>query len=73
MIIEIKKERNKTMSMNITNNTMEAIASYMNDEIREKVHFELAPCSNEAFIRHYCEYDTDFEDDILKKEFGLCL
>lgn len=24
------------MSMNITNNTMEAIASHMNDEIRER-------------------------------------
>lgn len=61
------------MSMNITNNTMEAIASHMNDEIRERVHAELAPCSNEAFIRRYCEYDTEFEDNILKKEFGLCL
>lgn len=61
------------MSMNITNNTMEAIASYMNEEIRERVHFEMFPCSNEAFIRRYCEYDTEFEDSILKKEFGLCL
>lgn len=59
--------------MNITNNTMEAIASYMNEEIRERVHFEMVPCSNEAFIRRYCEYDTEFEDSILKKEFGLCL
>ncbi len=61
------------MSTNITNNTMEAIASYMNDEIRDRVHFEIAPCSNESFIRRYCEYDTDFEYSILKKEFGLCL
>lgn len=59
--------------MNITNNTMEAIASYMNEEIRERVHAELAPCSNEAFIRRYCEYDTEFEDNVLKREFGLCL
>lgn len=61
------------MSMNITNNIMEAIASYMNEEIRERVHTELAPCSNEAFIRRYCEYDTEFEDNVLKREFGLCL
>lgn len=61
------------MSMNITNNIMEAIASYMNEEIRERVHTELAPCSNEAFIRRYCEYDIEFEDNILKREFGLCL
>lgn len=59
--------------MNITNNIMEAIASYMNEEIRERVHTELAPCSNEAFIRRYCEYDTEFEDNVLKREFGLCL
>lgn len=59
--------------MNITNNIMEAIASYMNEEIRERVHAELAPCSNESFIRRYCEYDTEFEDNVLKREFGLCL
>lgn len=61
------------MSMNITNNTMEAIASYMDDGIREMVHSELAPCSNEVFIRRYCEYEVSFEEEVLKPEFGLCL
>lgn len=27
--------------------TMEIIADCMDDEIREQLHFELAPCSNE--------------------------
>lgn len=28
----------------ITNDEMEVITSYMNDEIREDVHFKFAPC-----------------------------
>lgn len=33
--------------------TMENIADCMDDEIREQLHFELAPCSNEWFIAEY--------------------
>ena len=29
----------------LTQNLMDTIAVYMDDEIREKVHFELAPCT----------------------------
>lgn len=54
----------------LTDEEMENVASYMNDEIREEVHFELAPCSNEAFLRRYCELDVSFEE-LLKDEFGI--
>ena len=33
----------------ITNDEMELLASYMNEEIREEIHFKFAPCSNELF------------------------
>lgn len=49
---------------------MDAIATYMDDEKREQVHNEIAPCSPEEFLRCYCELDTDFED-LLKSEFSI--
>lgn len=35
--------------------TMENIATYMDNEIREKVHSQEAPCSNEHFLVAYYE------------------
>lgn len=48
----------------------EEIASYMNDEIRERVHSELAPCTEEKFLGRYLELDPDFSE-LLKTEFGI--
>ena len=56
--------------MRVEDRTMEAIAVLMDDELREKVHFELAPCSNEEFLKRYCELDPDFES-VLKSEFSI--
>lgn len=59
----------------ISNELMENIASYMDDELREQTHFAVAPCSNEVFITEY--YNTASVDlkialeDILSDEFGL--
>lgn len=53
----------------ITQNDMDAIAIHMNDEIREQVHFQLAPCTPDEFLAAYLEKDPDFED-LLKSEFG---
>lgn len=49
---------------------MDMIASYMDDEKRETVHAELAPCTNEEFILRYLELDPDFEQ-ILRIEFSV--
>ena len=49
---------------------MNNIATYMNDDIRERVHLELAPCSNEEFLIRYLQYDPSFETT-LKAEFGI--
>lgn len=49
---------------------LSAIAVYMDDEIRERVHYELAPCEPEEFLARYCELDMDFSD-LLEAEFGI--
>lgn len=57
-------------SFTISQNLMDTIATYMNDDTREKVHFELAPCTPEEFLKRYIELDPDFEE-LLYKEFGI--
>lgn len=55
---------------NIDQELMNTISTYMNDVIREKVHFELAPCSQEEFLKRYLELDSDFAK-LLYNEFGI--
>lgn len=59
----------------ISNELMENIATYMDDELREKTHLSVAPCSNEAFITEYYNNATatlkTALEDILYDEFGL--
>ena len=62
----LKYSRNFTIS----NEFMNTISTYMDDEIREKVHFELAPCTNEEFLKRYIELDYHFEK-VLYDEFGI--
>ena len=38
----------------------EVIESYMNDEIRERLHSELAPCTEQEFFDRYIEEDPNF-------------
>lgn len=57
-------------AFDFSNGLMENIAAYMNDEIREQVHFELAPCSNGEFLERYLEMDPDFAF-FLEDEFGI--
>lgn len=54
----------------LTNKLMNAIAVYMDDETRERVHFELAPCRPEKFLKRYLELDSDFAK-LLYNEFGI--
>ena len=60
----------KIFNRTITNDDMNNIASYMNDEIREQLHSKLAPCTHENFIKEYLKIDPDFID-ILKSEFDF--
>ena len=54
----------------VTQETMDAIATYMDDEKREKVHNEYAPCTPETFLREYLKEDPEFES-LLNDEFGI--
>lgn len=56
--------------LQLTKELMDSIAVYMDDDIREKVHFELAPCEAEAFLKRYLELDPSFEA-VLKSEFSI--
>lgn len=49
---------------------MDVIANYMDDEIREQVHGEIAPCTDEEFLKRYVELDPAF-NTLLKSEFGI--
>lgn len=49
---------------------LDIIATYMDDEIRERTHNEVAPCDPEYFLRCYVNNDPDFED-FLQSEFGI--
>mgnify|MGYP001859163017 CR=1 FL=1 len=54
----------------IDQKTMDAIAVYMDNDKRERVHFELAPCEPEEFLKRYLELDPEFKD-ILETEFSI--
>lgn len=52
----------------ITDADMHDIAGYMDDEIRDAIHAQLAPCSNEEFLDAYIAHDPDIVP-ILENEF----
>lgn len=49
---------------------MNTIATYMDDEIREDLHCELAPCTPEEFLIRYVELDKEFAN-LLWREFHI--
>ena len=55
---------------NITQELMDIIATYMNDDIREDLHFRLAPCEPDLFLSEYVKRDPEFEK-LLYDEFGI--
>ena len=54
----------------LTQKDLDIMATYMDDEIREAVHAELAPCKPEEFLRRYLELDPDFIE-LLTSEFNF--
>lgn len=56
----------------ITNDDMRNIADYMQDDLREELHGQLAPCSNEEFLREYINRDPDILP-LLQSEFDFRL
>lgn len=49
---------------------LDNIATYMDDEKRENVHLEVAPCTPEEFLKKYLKLDPDFEQ-LLFEEFKI--
>lgn len=56
----------------LTQEELDNIATYMNDEIREDVAFDLASCTPEEFLKEYVNRDEQFED-LLKSEFSITM
>lgn len=54
----------------LTQDLMDAIVVIMDDEIREKIHCALAPCTPEDFLKAYVKENPDFED-FLYSEFSI--
>ena len=54
----------------LSQDELDVIATYMDDDIRESVAFDLAPCTSYQFLREYVSRDEHFEE-LLKSEFGL--
>lgn len=54
----------------LTQEELDVIATYMNDDIREDVAFDLDSCTPEEFLKEYVNRDEDFEE-LLKSEFSI--
>lgn len=54
----------------LTQELLEVIATYMNDDIRERLHCEIAPCEPEFFLKEYSKRDSGFKE-LLYDEFGI--
>lgn len=58
--------------MKLTQELLDIIATYMDDDIREQVHSELAPCEPIDFLRRYLELEPSF-NELLNSEFHVTL
>lgn len=54
----------------IDDGMMALLASYMDDDIRESLHRDLAPCTHDEFIAAYIDKDPEFET-FLNAEFSV--
>ena len=60
----VSNEREVRGMREVRNDEMNIISVYMDSEIREQAHAELAPCTNEEFLKRYCDLDKGFEEFI---------
>ena len=50
-----KEIKNMTAKEIIENNLYEAAVNLMDDELRESIHAEIAPCTDEEFLTRYMD------------------
>jgi hypothetical protein len=48
----------------ITQEQMDTIAEYMDDDTREHLHASLAPCTPQTFLKAYLDAQPDFLSDL---------
>ena len=69
--LKMTVQKGKRMKIREVNQgRLDEIAGYMNDEIREQVHAELAPCTPEEFLTRYLQLDCEFIN-VLLSEFNI--
>ena len=69
--LKMTVQKGKRMKIREVNQVrLDEIAGYMNDEIREQVHAELAPCTPEEFLTRYLQLDCEFIK-LLLSEFNI--
>ena len=69
--LKMTVQKGKRMKIREVNQVrLDEIAGYMNDEIREQVHAELAPCTPEEFLIRYLQLDCEFIK-LLLSEFNI--
>lgn len=64
------KNNNQLSEQVLSEQVLNDIAIYMNDNIREELHFRLAPCEPDLFLREYVKRNPAFAE-LLKTEFGI--
>ena len=50
----------RTSQVEITQEEIEILAMYMDNDVRERVHSELAPCTPTEFLKRYLIYEPGF-------------
>ena len=61
----LRKEEDMTIieyycTNGITQEQLDSLVTLMDEDLREQVHEELAPCEPMEFLERYCELDEDF-------------
>lgn len=54
----------------LTQDELDVIATYMNDDIRENLHLDISGCTPEEFLAAYLKADPDFVE-LLENEFHI--
>lgn len=60
----------KKKSFELTQEELDVIATYMDDDIREDVAFDYSCCTPEQFLKEYVSRDNEFEE-LLRTEFSI--
>ncbi len=63
---ECIEKRNNEVTVNGRQYDMRAVINLMDDELREEIHMDLAPCTDQMFVDEYCrrhlaKYGEEFQ------------